>query len=281
MPLIVNGETIDDAIIRQEVNATRPRYEEMVDGLDPIQKEMQLWDWSRETVIERILLRQEAMRDPQPIPEEQIAEAVAAMKAHISGQPNVEMPSEEYMRREVDEALRLERLIQAATAKVPEPKQKEAGDFYKKNRERFIAPEMVHAKHIVKNVDEQNTEEQARAAIEEAGEQLRAGKAFEDVANAISDCAGNGGDLGLFPRGEMVDEFDRVVFAMQPGEVSPPFKTSFGYHIAKVYGRRPAGYLGFQDVRDHIEKTMLRQRRETALENFVDQLKAKANIRKA
>ena len=79
----------------------------------------------------------------------------------------------------------------------------------------------------------------------------------------------------------MVDEFDRVVFGMQPGEVSPPFKTTFGYHIAKVYARRPAGYLGFQDVREHIEKTMLRQRRETALENFVDELKAKANIRKA
>jgi parvulin-like peptidyl-prolyl isomerase len=281
MPLIVNGETIDDAIIRQEVNATRPRYEEMVDGLDPVQKEIQLWDWSRETVIERALLRQEAMRDPRPIPEEQIAEAVAAMKAHIAGQPSVEMPSEEYMRREVEEALKLERLIQAATSKVPVPKHKETGEFYKKNRERFVAPELVHAKHIVKNVDEQTTEDQARAAIEEAAKQLQAGRAFEDVANETSDCAGNGGDLGFFPRGEMVDEFDRVVFDMQPGEVSPVFQTTFGYHIAKVYARRPAGYLGFQDVREHIEKTLLRQRRETALENFVDQLKAKANIRKS
>ncbi len=281
MPLIVNGETIDDAIVRQEVNATRPRYEEMVDGLDPVQKEIQLWDWSRETVIERVLLRQEAMRDPQPIPEELLNEAVGAMKAQISGQPNVEVPSEEYMRREVEQALRLERLIARVTAKIPAPKHKDVGDFYKKNRERFIAPEMVHAKHILKNVDERTTEEQAHAAIEEAKRQLDAGRAFEEVANENSDCAGNGGDLGFFPRGEMVDEFDRVVFNLRPGEVSPPFRTTFGYHIAKVFETRPAGYLGLQDVREEIEKMMLRQRQETALENYVDQLKAKAQIRKA
>src|SRR5437879_7457838 len=54
-------------------------YEEMVDGMDPVAKEMQLWDWSRETVIERTLLRQEALKDPEPRSEEHTSELQSPM----------------------------------------------------------------------------------------------------------------------------------------------------------------------------------------------------------
>jgi peptidyl-prolyl cis-trans isomerase C len=60
MPLVVNGEEIDDALVREEANALRPSYYEMMGGGDPISLEMQLRDWSKENVIERVLLRQAA-----------------------------------------------------------------------------------------------------------------------------------------------------------------------------------------------------------------------------
>jgi peptidyl-prolyl cis-trans isomerase C len=60
MPLVVNGEKIDDALVREEANALRPSYYEMMGGGDPISLEMQLRDWSKENVIERVLLRQAA-----------------------------------------------------------------------------------------------------------------------------------------------------------------------------------------------------------------------------
>jgi hypothetical protein len=60
MPLVVNGEEIDDALVREEANALRPSYYEMMGGGDPIALEMQLRDWSKENVIERVLLRQAA-----------------------------------------------------------------------------------------------------------------------------------------------------------------------------------------------------------------------------
>src|SRR5882724_1623192 len=146
--LVVNGETIDDAVIREEVNLTRPRYEEMVDGLDPIAKEIQLWDWSKETVIERTLLRQEALKDPEPIPTEQIEEALRA--APLAGGDS---------NREVEIRLRLDRFLQRVTASVRPPKYKDIGDYYKKYKEQFSRPEMIHVCHIVKNVGE-NTDEQ-------------------------------------------------------------------------------------------------------------------------
>src|ERR1700712_3909559 len=124
MALLVNGETIDDALIREEVNLTRPRYEEMVDGLDPVTKEIQLWDWSKETVIERTLLRQEALKDPEPVAEEGIDEAFRRVP-----------PESGVSRGEVETRIRLDRFLQNLTSKVPPPKHKEIGDYYKKYRE--------------------------------------------------------------------------------------------------------------------------------------------------
>jgi parvulin-like peptidyl-prolyl isomerase len=278
MALIINGETVDDAVVRQEVNQTRPRYEEMVDGLDPVAKEIQLWDWSRETVIERVLLHQEALKDPEPIAPEAIEEAVNAMKAQAP--PNAEgEQSEEELRREVEVRLRLDRLLQKLAAKVAPPKHKDVGDYYKKYKQQFALPEMIRASHIVKNVDEKTDEQTALSAMQTAEEELKSGAPFEEIADRYSDCAGNGGDLGYFPRGEMVDEFDAVVFGLKPNETSSIFRTSFGFHIAKVYERKPAGFRGLSEVKQDIERMLHREKQERALEQFVDALKAKAEIR--
>ena len=67
MAFTVNGELVEDSIVRAEVSALRPRYEEVAQNMDPIEAEMQLRDWSRENVIERVLLRQEAAIVLDPI----------------------------------------------------------------------------------------------------------------------------------------------------------------------------------------------------------------------
>jgi hypothetical protein len=77
MNLVVNGETIDDSLIREEASNLRPSYYEMMGGGDPIALEMQLRDWSRENVIERVLLRQAA-------PEGNVEELLKTIVAPVS-----------------------------------------------------------------------------------------------------------------------------------------------------------------------------------------------------
>jgi hypothetical protein len=60
MPITVNGEVVEEALVREEANNLRPSYYQMMGGGDPISLEMQLKEWSRENVIERVLLRQAA-----------------------------------------------------------------------------------------------------------------------------------------------------------------------------------------------------------------------------
>jgi parvulin-like peptidyl-prolyl isomerase len=251
--LTVNGEEIEESAIQQQMASMLNIMMAEMEGEDPLVVRMRAREWAEENLIEATLLRQLAMKDPQP------PEGCSA---------------------ENEVSLRLERLVARITAKAEPPRRKDVVAFYTKNRESFYQPERIRAAHIVKNVDENNTEESARAAIEQAQEQLHQGRPFGEVANELSDCAGKGGDLGYFERGNMVDAFDDVVFKLQVNQVSSIFRTEFGFHIATVLERLPAGIPPFAEVSPQIEAQFLEQNRQQKLNEFLDQLRLGADIRK-
>lgn len=285
MGLQINGEYVDDVIIRQEAASMRPRYEEMIQDMDPIAREMQLRDWARENVIERVLLRQAAFADGEAIPAEEIDERLTAMFPPAGDLEDCEAGTtragvdKEAARADIEAQIRVERLIRKVGDNAPKPKQKEIVDFYKKNRDEFKTPPMMHASHIVKNVGEGADEEAALEALRVAEAELKSGKPFAEVADQHSDCAGQGGSLGWFPMGEMVEEFEEVVFAMQPGQVSDIFRSTFGWHIATVHEKKAEGFRTLDEVKDQIEAALSREKQEKALEDYVDGLRAKAEVK--
>jgi hypothetical protein len=277
---LVNGEVVDDAAVRDEARMMRPQYMESIGAMDPIDAEMQLREWARENVIERMLLKAAAFSDPAPVPPEVIAKAVEEAKTEAGGKVGCgTRTTDGDVREQAETQYRIERLLMQVQAHVTPPKAKEISEFYKRNKERFVTPELVHAAHIVKNVDEQHDEATARSSIETAYADIRNGCPFSEVADRHSDCAGNGGDLGWFPRGEMVEEFDGVVFALPVGGISEIFQTQFGFHIAAVLERRPAGVRPFKEVENDIAAAILNEKRQKAVENFLDGLRARADIR--
>ena len=280
MPWFVNGIEVDEGQVRDEIRAMRPRYMESVTDMDPIEAEMQLKEWARENVIERILLRAAAADDSELVPEDVVQRALESARTEAGGLVGCgTRNSEAEIREQVQSEYRLQRLLSRVQENVPQPSEKEIAAYYKRHRDNFRTPEMCRARHIVKNIDETQDEATARAAIEEAELQLKAGAPFEEVADKLSDCAGNGGDLGWFPRGEMVDEFEDVAFALPVGGVSGIFRTVFGFHIARVEGRKPAGVRALNEVRGEIVHALTDERRHKALEDYIDALRAKAEIR--
>jgi parvulin-like peptidyl-prolyl isomerase len=279
MPVIVNGETIDDSLIRAEAAAIRPRLIEAMEGEDPIAIEMRAREWAQENVIERVLLQQAALNDPDPLPDGAVNAALERLQSQTPGQSGCVMPGDsEALRRDTERQLRLERLISRITDKVSPPRNKDITEYYRKHRNEFFAPEVVHAGHIIKNVGEGASEEEALAAIQQVEAELKQGGAFEELADRYSDCPGRGGDLGFFPRGQMVPEFEQVVFSLEPGQISPIFRSCFGYHIAKLYERRPEGVQPLEQIRGDIEAMLHTQKKQRALEQHIDRLRASASI---
>lgn len=287
MGLLINGEYVDDALIRQEMASLRPHYEAMMADMEPVAREMQLKDWSKENVIERVLLRQEAARRAPAVSEEEINERLTELLPPPGDPDDCEAGAtragvdHEAMKAEIQAQIQMERLVQDVGEKAPKPKKQELLDFYQANRERFAVPPMLHASHIVKNVNDTVDEATAEAAIAVAVAELAAGGAFAEVADRHSDCAGQGGSLGWFPVGEMVEEFEAAVMQLEPGQVSPVFRSVFGFHIAQLHDRRAEGIRPFNDVRGEMEGALQAEKRERALEAFVDQLKDKAVVKTA
>lgn len=285
MGLQINGEYVDDSIIRQEAANMRPRYEEMMQDMDPIAREMQLRDWAKENVIERVLLRQVAAAEPEPVPAEEIEERLSAMFPPVEEAEGCEAGvsrdavDKDAARADIEAQIRVERLIRKVGDNASKPKNKDIADFYKKNRDEFKTPPMIHASHIVKNVEEGAEDAPALEAIRAAEAELKNGAPFAEVADKYSDCAGQGGSLGWFPMGEMVEEFEEIVFQMKPGQVSEPFRSVFGWHIAIVHEKKPEGWRPLDDVKEQIEAALSREKQEKALEDYVDGLRAKAEVK--
>jgi len=102
--------------------------------------------------------------------------------------------------------------------------------------------EMVHARHILVAT---------QAQADDIRSQLAKGADFATLAQKYSTDTGtknNGGDLGWFPHGVMVSQFDQAAFSLKVGEISQPVKTQFGYHIIQVLAKDPNHPLDAQQV---------------------------------
>jgi peptidyl-prolyl cis-trans isomerase C len=124
----------------------------------------------------------------------------------------------------------------------------------------------VHARHILVP-----TEEEAKAALA----RIKAGEDFAKVATELSkDPGGEGGDLGWFTKDRMVPEFAEAAFKLEPGQVSDPVKSQFGWHIIKVEGKRMKTFPPFEQVKDQAGR-FVAQKAQTAL---ITSLREKAKI---
>jgi hypothetical protein len=270
----VNGEVVDPVLLREERTYLRQRLASEYESIDDPRTAREWLDsLAQRNVVARILLQQEAWKNGESIPEEEILRAFRERRGN--DQSSVCGPGE---RHETEARLRLERLLNRITQDIRRPNRKEIDLYYKTHRSQFVAPERIHVSHIVKNVDETVNREAVREGIGKAAEELEKGVPFAEVADRISDCAGNGGDLGWFARGAMVDEFDEVVFGMQQGAVSPVFETRFGFHIAWLKDRKPEGIRPLSEVRDGLATSLWEERKQTSIAKFVDALIGRAEI---
>jgi len=135
----------------------------------------------------------------------------------------------------------------------------------------------VHARHILVE-----TEDEAKAVEEE----LKKGADFAELAKKKSKDPGasDGGDLGFFTKDQMVPEFSAAAFALEPGKISDPVKSQFGWHVIKVEEKRNRKAPDFEQVKSQIETYVTRKAqadyvaklRETAKVERMDQQPAPA-----
>ncbi len=161
----------------------------------------------------------------------------------------------------------------------------EVEKFYKESPpNRFEAPEMVRASHILVAVRRDAPPEEALAAetkINDLAARVKKGESFEALAKQYSDdpnAKETSGDLDYFSRERIMPEFADAAFKLKVGEVSPPVRTQFGYHLIKLTDRKPAHIATLDESREQIAAYLQDEKRRVAIANLVQQLKDNAKI---
>ena len=138
---------------------------------------------------------------------------------------------------------------------------------YEDASKQITAEQEVHARHILVP-----TEDEAK----EIAAELKKGADFAELAKKKSKDPGasDGGDLGFFTKEQMVPEFSAVAFTLEPGKISDPVKSQFGWHIIKVEEKRNRKAPAFEQVKAQIETYVTRK----AQADYVAKLREAAKI---
>ena len=185
---------------------------------------------------------------------------------------------------QIRKGLQIEKLIEANAAMEPVTDEV-VRKHYDDNLAKYAIPAKAHARHILLKLESGATEEQ-KAAVKAQMDAIRAeltkegGKSFAELAKEHSACPSGqrGGDLGEFPPGQMVPEFDKLAFSLKPGVVSEPFLTQFGYHILEVEDRTEAVQRPFEEVKESIKMQLEQGAKQRAFNTYVEKLRAAATI---
>ncbi|MEW6678813.1 MAG: peptidylprolyl isomerase [Pseudomonadota bacterium] len=149
----------------------------------------------------------------------------------------------------------------------------------KRGKDVQLVVKQTHARHILIRTNEIVGDAEARTRLIQLKERIENGTAFEELAKLHSDdlSASKGGDLGWLNPGDTVPDFERTMDALQPGQLSEPVRSPFGWHLIQVLERRDQDVS--QERRRLEARRVIRARKsEEAFDDWVRQARDRAYV---
>jgi peptidyl-prolyl cis-trans isomerase D len=154
--------------------------------------------------------------------------------------------------------------------------EEEARRAYENNPDAYTRQARVKARHILLRAPDDASGEkagQAEARLEEIAARIDSAEEFAAAAKEYSEgpSAPSGGDLGWFPRGSMVESFEKAAFDAEPGSLVGPVRTQFGYHLIWVEDRQEAGVLPFEEAELDVRQNVARDKAAGKVTDLLDE----------
>lgn len=210
--------------------------------------------------------------DRRRLLEEMVTETILIQEARRRG---LEWDPE--VRRLLSEAgkqILLGRLLELVRKQAPgEVADEEIARYFGAHKAELAQPDTFRASHILVE-----TEEAAKKTLA----RLEGGEPFAKVAEEVSvdPSKSRGGDIGFFTRQEVIPEVVAACEKLEPGKFSPVVKSSLGYHVILLTERHPAREGSLEESRDQIRKLLAAQQKQRKVEQFVQELRSKAQVLK-
>ena len=288
---VVNGVVITRAEFDKELSVHLQRVARQGQQLSEEQMKA-LEKEILEGLIEREVLFQETRKAGIKISDQKVDEQLAGIKKRFPNEEEFQKAlasmnlTEAEVKNQIKRGLAIRELIdQNVTSKIVIT-DAATNDYYKANPQLFKQPEQVKASHILIKVEpsaDEAAKTAARKKITGIQQKLKDGGDFAELAkqNSEGPSAARGGDLGYFNRGQMVKPFEDAAFSLKTNEVSDVVETRFGYHLIKVYDKKPEQTLAYEDVKEKIAQKLKQEQVEKAATLYVDNLKKGAKVEKS
>lgn len=167
---------------------------------------------------------------------------------------------------QLKEQLLVKKVIRIATERITAPGYEDIKQYFESNQDEFKSPKMIEFKQIVTRTNKE---------AKDLRKKLQNGEHMGELAKkySIAPEAENGGKVGWVAKGHLNESMEKVLFSMEKGKISSVIETPYGYHIFEVLSVKPAGLKKLQDVIDEIKSKLLLQKRETFINEWVQNLR--------
>ncbi len=285
----VNGKTISKAEFDRELDRILQRFQRTGHKLTDAQM-TEVKKNVLDNLIARELLYQESKRKGITIKKEDVDKQIADLKKKFPSEKDFDDTlkkmhlTKESLRTQVEEGMAIQELIDKEFMQKTVVTDAEAKKYYDEHPDLFKQPEKVRASHILIKVSQNASKEEkakARKKLQDIQKKLRKGEDFAKLAKEYSEGPSgvNGGDLGYFTKGQMVQPFEKAAFALKPGQVSDIVETRYGYHLIKVVDKKPETTLAFKDVKNQLQELLKQEKVQKEVQQHVETLKKQAAIK--
>ncbi len=267
----INGEEISREDFDRRLNVFRRMNQDVTDVI-----KTQVVD----QLTKKVLLKQFVDKKDISVSNEEIKAELEKIKFFLQNNPsNKDKPLEEILKtqgsslselqEEISRALALSKYLETSVSDADKK------SYFDANKDAFNGAR-VKASHVLidtRNLKTDAEKEEAKKMIGTVKMEIDKGADFAEMAKKYSNCpsAEKGGDIGFFQRkGSIVEDFAKVAFAMQVGEISEPVKTQFGYHIIKVTEKEEGKEVSYEDVSDMVDFVYMQIKTEDILKDLYD-----------
>ena len=267
----INGEEISRLEFDRRLNVFRRMNQDVTNVV-----KMQVVD----QLTKKVLLKQFVDKKDISVSKEEVKAELEKITFFLQNNPsNKDKPLEEILEtqgsslseleEEIGRALALSKYLETAVTDADKK------SYFNANKDAFNGAR-VKASHVLidtRNMKTDADKEEAKKMIDIVKIEIDKGADFAEMAKKYSNCpsAEKGGDIGFFQRkGSIVEDFAKVAFAMQVGEISDPVKTQFGYHIIKITEKEEGKEVSYKDVSDMVDFVYMQLKTEEILKDLHD-----------
>lgn len=227
------------------------------------------------------MLYQEGIKNKVKVDQKTIDEQYTSLMATIAQTFGIDeanyLKEFNLTKEEVKKSIEKEAIAEKYIQKESQVSDKEVEDYYNKHKKDLGE---VKASHIlIKNVDENGKKlddakiKENKKLAENVLKKALEGENFEDLAKKYSEdtSAENGGDLGFFGKGAMVEEFEKAAFSLNKGEIYPEIvETQYGYHIIKKTDEKEKS---LEEVKESLKEQLVVEKQDALIQKLTKEYK--------